>query len=68
MRGEGASPPKPTPGIGQEGGGEPTCADYIDAKIVWVRQSGGTRNILFNWREGQTGEEVGVSLVSSSTV
>ena len=41
-------------------GGEPARADEVDDKIVWVRQGGGARYILFHRREGQTGEEVGV--------
>ena len=44
-------------------GGEPARADEVDAKTVWVRQGGGARYILFNGREGQAGEEVGVTLV-----
>ena len=34
--------------------------DEINAKIVWIRQDGGARDIVGNRREGQAGEEVGV--------
>ena len=34
--------------------------DEINAKIVWIRQGGGARDIVGNRREGQAGEEVGV--------
>ena len=33
-------------------GGEPARADTVDAEIVWVRQGGGARYILFNRKEG----------------
>ena len=49
-------------------GGEPARADEVDAKVVWVRQGGGARYILFNGREGQAGEEVGVSVLLSSSI
>ena len=47
---------------------EPARADEVDAKIVWVRQGGGARYIIFNGREGQAGEEVGVSVLLSSSI
>ena len=47
---------------------EPARADKIDANIVRVRQGRGTRYILFNGREGQAGEEVGVSVLLSSSI
>ena len=49
-------------------GGEPARADEVDAKIVWIRQGGGTRYILFNRRKGQAGEERGVSVLLSSSI
>ena len=49
-------------------GGEPARADEEDAKIVWVRQGGGARYILFNRRGGQAGDEVGVSVLLSSSI
>ena len=42
--------------------------DEINAKIVWVRQGGGARDIVGNRREGQAGEEVGVSVLLSSSI
>ena len=42
--------------------------DEINAKIVWVRQGGGARDIVGNRREGQAGEEVGVSVILSSSI
>ena len=42
--------------------------DEISAKIVWVRQGGGARDIIGNGREGQAGEEVGVSVLLSSSI
>ena len=53
-------------GAGRDG--EPARADEVDAKIVWVRQDEGARCILFNGREGQAGEEVGVSVLLSSSI
>ena len=53
-------------GVGR--GGEPSRADEVDAMIVRVRQGGGARYILFNGREGQAGEEVGVSVLLSSLI
>ena len=49
-------------------GDEPARVDEVDAKIVWVRHGGGARYILFNGRERQAGEEVGVSDVLSSSI
>ena len=49
-------------------GGAPARADEVDAKIVWVRQGGGARYILVNWREGQAREKVGVSVLLSSSI
>ena len=42
--------------------------DEINAKIVWVRQGRGARDIVGNRREGQAGEEVGVSVLLSSPI
>ena len=42
--------------------------DEINAKIVLVRQGGGARDIVGNRREGQAGEEVGVSVLLSSAI
>ena len=47
---------------------EPARADEVDAKITWVRQGGDARYIIFNGREGQAGEEVGVSVLLSSSI
>ena len=41
-------------------GGESARADEINAKVVWIRQGGGARDIVGNRRKGQAGEEVGV--------
>ena len=41
-------------------GGASARADEINAKIVWIHQGGGARDIVRNRREGQAGEEVGV--------
>ena len=49
-------------------GDELARADEVDAKIVRVRQGGGARYILFNGREGQAGELVGVSVFLSSPI
>ena len=40
----------------------------MNAKIVWIRQGGGARDIVGNGREGQAGEEVGVSVFLSSSI
>ena len=53
---------------GAERGGEAACADEVNAKIVWVRQGGGARDIVGNRREGQAGEEVGVSILLSPSI
>ena len=42
--------------------------DEINAKIVWIRQGGGARDIVGNRREGQAGEEVGVSILLSPSI
>ena len=42
--------------------------DEIDAKVVWIRQGGGARDIVGNRREGQAGEEVGVSILLSPSI
>ena len=42
--------------------------DEINTKIVWVRHGGGARDIVGNRREGQAGEEVGVSVLLSSSI
>ena len=47
---------------------ESARADEINAKIVWIRQGGGARDIVGNGREGQAGEEVGVSVFLSSSI
>ena len=49
-------------------GDEPVRADEADAKLVWVRQGEGAIYILFNGRERHAGEEVGVSVVLSSSI
>ena len=49
-------------------GGEPARADEVDAKNNWVRWGGGVRYILVNGRERQAGEEVGVSVLLSSSI
>ena len=49
-------------------GDEPARADEVDAKIVWFRQGGGARYVFFNGREGQAGQEVGVSVFLSSSI
>ena len=40
----------------------------MNAKVVWIRQGGGARDIVGNGREGQAGEEVGVSVFLSSSI
>ena len=72
ISGEGASPTQnwdirrgdqPTQAHARDGagrGGESARADEKNAKIVWIRQGGGARDIVGNRREGQAGEEVGV--------
>ena len=42
--------------------------DDINAKIIWIRQGGGARDIVDNRREGQVGEEVGVSNLLSPSI
>ena len=42
--------------------------DEINAKIAWIRQGGGARDIVGSGREGQAGEEVGVSVFLSSSI
>ena len=59
-------PAHPRPRQGRAGrGGESARADEINAKIVWIRQGGGARDIVDNRGEGQAGEEVGVSILLS---
>ena len=53
---------------GEGRGDEPARADGVDAKIIWVRQGGGSRYILLNGRERKAGEEVGVSVLLSSSI
>ena len=78
---EGSAPPRPRHGHGRAKGsaqahardgagrgGEPARADEVDAKIVRIRQGGGARYILVNGRERQAGEEVGVSVLLSSSI
>ena len=56
----------------RQGWGRKRCetarADEVNAKIVWVRQGGGARDIVGNRREGQAGEEVGVSILLSPSI
>ena len=47
---------------------ESARTDEMNAKIVWIRQGGGARDIVGNGREGQAGEEVGVSVFLSSSI
>ena len=42
--------------------------DEINAKIVWIRQGGGARDIVGSGRERQAGEVVGVSVFLSSSI
>ena len=54
---------QPTQAHARDGAGrgaESARADEINAKIVWIRQGGGARDIVGNRREGKAGEEVGV--------
>ena len=40
----------------------------VNAKIVWVSQGGSARDVFVNGREGQAGEEVGVSVFLASAI
>ena len=42
--------------------------DEVNAKIVWVSQGGSAKDVLVNGREGQAGEEVGVSVFLVSAI
>ena len=53
---------------GVRGGGKPASTDEVNAKIVWVSQGGSARDVLINGREGQAGEEVGVSVFLASAI
>ena len=68
MVGRRGQPTQAHPGDGAGRVDEPAHADEVDAKIVWVRQGGGARYILVKGREGQAGEEVGVSVRLSSSI
>ena len=53
---------------GAREGGKSASTDDVNAKIVWVSQGGSARDVLVNGREGQAGEEVGVSVFLSSSI
>ena len=64
----GDQPTQPHARDGARGGGESGSTDDVNAKIVWVGQGGSARDVLVNGREGQAGEEVGVSVFLSSSI
>ena len=53
---------------GAREGGESASTDDVNAKIVWVGQGRSARDVLVNGREGQAGEEAGVSVFLSSSI
>ena len=53
---------------GARKGGKSASTDEVNAKIVWVSQSGSARDVFVNGREGQAGEEVGVSVFLASAI
>ena len=53
---------------GARGGGKSASTDEVNAKIVWVSQGGSPRDVLINGREGQAGDEVGVSVFLASAI
>ena len=53
---------------GAIGGGKSASTDDVNAKIPWVSQGGSARDVLVNGREGQAGEEVGVSVFLASAI
>ena len=62
-------PAHPSPRRGRaRRGGKPASTDEVNAKIVWVGQGGSARDVFVNGREGQAGEEVGVSVFLASAI
>ena len=59
--------PSPRQGRGKRGG-KSASMDEVNAKIVWVSQGGSAKDVLVNGREGQAGEEVGVSVFLVSAI
>ena len=53
---------------GARRGGKSASTDELNAKIVWVGQGGSARDVFVNGREGQAGEEVGVSVFLASAI
>ena len=63
----GPAHPSPRQGRGKRLG-ESASPNDVNTEIVWVGQGGSARDVLVIGREGQAGEEVGVSVFLSSPI